>query len=125
MFDPPLIMKTRTNSNACFDQHQEKLFAWSCCIKLFQLLVILCKWPSLLYIANFLYVLFFQISQLFICTLFCTRYDAHEKEIGNIALAMGFNQVSLSSAVMPMVKIVPRGYTGRKYTILSFTLLTA
>ena len=60
---------------------------------------------------------FFQISQLFICTLFCTRYDAHEKEIGNIALAMGFNQVSLSSAVMPMVKIVPRGYTGRKYII--------
>ena len=56
---------------------------------------------------------FFQISQLFICALFCTRYDAHEKEIGNIALAMGFNQVSLSSAVMPMVKIVPRGYTGR------------
>ena len=31
-----------------------------------------------------------------------------------MALKMGFSQVSLSTEVMPMVKIVPRGYTGKK-----------
>lgn len=41
-----------------------------------------------------------------------TRCDVHEKEVGETALAMGFDQVSLSSSVMPMIKIVPRGYTG-------------
>lgn len=43
---------------------------------------------------------------------YCIRFDGHEKEVGEIALAMGFTQVSLSSSVMPMIKIVPRGYTG-------------
>lgn len=41
-----------------------------------------------------------------------TRYDVHERQVGEIAFALGFDQVSLSSSVMPMVKIVPRGYTG-------------
>ena len=40
------------------------------------------------------------------------RYDVHEKEVGELALEMGFDQVSLSSTIMPMVRIVPRGYTG-------------
>lgn len=35
----------------------------------------------------------------------------HEKEIGKLALSMGFTHVSLSSQVMAMEKIVPRGYT--------------
>lgn len=48
-----------------------------------------------------------------------TRCDAHEKQVGEIALAMGFDQVSLSSSVMPMIKIVPRGYTGIWYVSLS------
>ena len=43
---------------------------------------------------------------------YASRYDSHEREIGEVALEMGFDQVSLSSAVMPMVKVVPRGYTG-------------
>ncbi|XP_052817623.1 5-oxoprolinase-like [Mya arenaria] len=38
-------------------------------------------------------------------------YDGHEKQVGQIAREMGFTQVSLSSDVMPMVRIVPRGYT--------------
>jgi len=38
-------------------------------------------------------------------------YNAHEKRIGEIAKEMGFTHVSLSSEVMPMVRIVPRGYT--------------
>ena len=41
------------------------------------------------------------------------RYDVHEKEVGKIALEMGFEQVSLSSTIMPMVRVVPRGYTGK------------
>ncbi|KAK7115257.1 5-oxoprolinase-like [Littorina saxatilis] len=35
----------------------------------------------------------------------------HEQRVGQIARDMGFTQVSLSSEVMPMVRIVPRGYT--------------
>jgi hypothetical protein len=38
-------------------------------------------------------------------------FDAHEQIIGAVAREMGFEQVSLSSELMPMVKIVPRGYT--------------
>ena len=41
------------------------------------------------------------------------RYDVHEREVGEIALEMGFEQVSLSSTIMPMVRVVPRGYTGK------------
>jgi 5-oxoprolinase (ATP-hydrolysing) len=39
------------------------------------------------------------------------RFDGHEKQVADIAKAMGFHHVSLSSEIMPMVKIVPRGYT--------------
>ena len=42
-----------------------------------------------------------------------SRYDVHEKEVGELALEMGFEQVSLSSTLMPMVRVVPRGYTGK------------
>ena len=40
------------------------------------------------------------------------RYPDHEQSVGKIAKEMGFNHVSLSSLVMPMVRIVPRGFTG-------------
>ena len=39
-------------------------------------------------------------------------YPHHEEEVGELALEMGFTHVSLSSKAMPMVKIVPRGFTG-------------
>ena len=39
-------------------------------------------------------------------------YPRHEEEVGELALEMGFTHVSLSSKAMPMVKIVPRGFTG-------------
>ena len=42
----------------------------------------------------------------------CCRYDIHERQVGELARQLGFTQVSLSSEVMPMVRIVPRGYTG-------------
>lgn len=32
-------------------------------------------------------------------------------QVGDLARSMGFTQVSLSSVVMPMVKMVPRGFT--------------
>ncbi|GAB4819425.1 hypothetical protein N2152v2_006471 [Parachlorella kessleri] len=38
-------------------------------------------------------------------------YPEHEKRIGELARSMGFSQISLSSVVMPMVKMVPRGFT--------------
>ena len=41
---------------------------------------------------------------------FC-RYNKHEQIVGKIAKEVGFTHVSLSSEVMPMVKVVPRGFT--------------
>jgi len=38
-------------------------------------------------------------------------YPAHELLVGRIAREMGFTQVSLSSVVLPAVKMVPRGFT--------------
>ena len=38
-------------------------------------------------------------------------FPDHEVEVGALATKMGFLHVSLSSIVMPMVKMVPRGFT--------------
>ncbi|KAF1759611.1 hypothetical protein GCK72_016078 [Caenorhabditis remanei] len=38
-------------------------------------------------------------------------YPRHEKRAGDIAKAFGFDYVSLSHQVMPMIKVVPRGFT--------------
>lgn len=38
-------------------------------------------------------------------------FPDHERAVGAVAREMGFTQVSLSSEVMPMVKMVPRGFT--------------
>ncbi|EFJ47592.1 hypothetical protein VOLCADRAFT_61291, partial [Volvox carteri f. nagariensis] len=38
-------------------------------------------------------------------------FPAHEQQVGSLAREMGFTQVSLSHEVMPMVKMVPRGFT--------------
>jgi len=43
--------------------------------------------------------------------VFIFRYVEHELTVGRIAKEVGFGHVSLSHEVMPMVKIVPRGYT--------------
>ncbi len=42
------------------------------------------------------------------------RYTAHEEVVKKVAMEMGFTHVSLSSAVMPMVRIVQRGFTGEE-----------
>ena len=41
----------------------------------------------------------------------CSFHD-HERSVEKIASEMGFTHISLSSRVMPMVRAVPRGYTG-------------
>jgi len=38
-------------------------------------------------------------------------FDKHEKEIGELAASLGFEQISLSSEIMSMFRIVPRGLT--------------
>jgi len=38
-------------------------------------------------------------------------FPDHEQQVGQLARALGFAHVTLSSEVMPMVKMVPRGYT--------------
>ena len=39
------------------------------------------------------------------------RYPEHEQQAGNIAREIGFTQVSMSHAVSPLMKLVPRGDT--------------
>ena len=39
------------------------------------------------------------------------RFQKHEEDVGRLAQQLGFTNVSLSSHVMPMVRLVPRGFT--------------
>jgi 5-oxoprolinase (ATP-hydrolysing) len=49
-----------------------------------------------------------SLAVVFMHAYACPR---HEEQIGRLAVELGFSQVSLSSQVMPMVKLVPRGDT--------------
>ena len=60
-------------------------------------------------------VIYFSLSS------FC-RYSRHEEAISKLAKEMGFSHVSLSSHVMPMVRMVPRGYTGIAYSVIGLAL---
>ncbi|KAJ8387190.1 hypothetical protein AAFF_G00160020 [Aldrovandia affinis] len=51
------------------------------------------------------------ITSLAVLLLHSYTWSAHEKAVGSLARRLGFTQVSLSSEVMPMVRVVPRGYT--------------
>ncbi|KAL3135323.1 hypothetical protein ABBQ32_007517 [Trebouxia sp. C0010 RCD-2024] len=51
------------------------------------------------------------ITSLAVCLKHSFLFPEHEQQVGCLASTMGFTQVSLSSHVMPMVKMVPRGYT--------------
>ena len=61
---------------------------------------------------NYTNVAVYAHSQCIILLPWLYRYPDHEHSVGKIAKEMGFNHVSLSSLVMPMVRIVPRGFTG-------------
>ena len=39
-------------------------------------------------------------------------FPDHEIKVGKLAKELGFEHVSLSHETMPMVRIVPRGFTG-------------
>ncbi|XP_069477903.1 5-oxoprolinase [Ambystoma mexicanum] len=51
------------------------------------------------------------IRSLAVVLMHSYMWPTHELEVGELAREMGFHHVSLSSEVMPMVRIVPRGYT--------------
>ncbi|XP_074644558.1 5-oxoprolinase-like [Tubulanus polymorphus] len=51
------------------------------------------------------------IQSLAVVLMHSYLFSDHEQEVGILAKQMGFSHVSLSSDVMPMVRIVPRGYT--------------
>lgn len=38
-------------------------------------------------------------------------FPRHEQQVGELAKRMGFTHISLSSSLMPMIKLVPRSYT--------------
>ncbi|CAG8570843.1 4023_t:CDS:10 [Paraglomus occultum] len=44
-----------------------------------------------------------------ICLVHSYTFQAHERVIGELASTIGFTHISLSSSIMPMIKIVPRG----------------
>lgn len=51
------------------------------------------------------------ISAVAVVCLHSYLYPAHEREIGKLAEQIGFGQISLSSEVSPLMKLVPRGDT--------------
>uniref|UniRef100_A0A670IUD6 5-oxoprolinase, ATP-hydrolysing n=1 Tax=Podarcis muralis TaxID=64176 RepID=A0A670IUD6_PODMU len=51
------------------------------------------------------------IRSLAVVLLHSYMWPEHESQVGHLAKELGFQQVSLSSQVMPMVRAVPRGYT--------------
>ncbi|ESO82255.1 hypothetical protein LOTGIDRAFT_170168 [Lottia gigantea] len=51
------------------------------------------------------------ITSLAVALLHSYTFSDHEVEVGRIAREMGFKHVSLSSDIMPMIRIVPRGFT--------------
>ncbi|CAG8444302.1 15333_t:CDS:10 [Acaulospora colombiana] len=44
-----------------------------------------------------------------ICLMHSYTYPDHERQLGELATEIGFTHISLSSSIMPMIKIVPRG----------------
>jgi 5-oxoprolinase (ATP-hydrolysing) len=51
------------------------------------------------------------IHSLAVVFLHSFAFPQHERMVGELAKQMGFHEVSLSSSVMPMVKMTPRGHT--------------
>ncbi|KAI7906358.1 Hydantoinase B/oxoprolinase-domain-containing protein [Cokeromyces recurvatus] len=68
------------------------------------------KYPDLATIKSQLQKLYNEGYQsISVCLLHSYIFPDHEQRIGDLAKTIGFSHVSLSSQVMPMVKIVPRG----------------
>ena len=52
------------------------------------------------------------IKSLAVVLMHSYAFIKHEQQIGALAREVGFTHVSLSHETMPMVRIVPRGFTG-------------
>src|SRR6185369_13233410 len=52
-----------------------------------------------------------QIESLAVCLLHASEFPAHENLVVDIAREVGFEEVSVSHRLMPLVKIVSRGDT--------------
>ncbi|KHJ41426.1 hydantoinase/oxoprolinase [Trichuris suis] len=51
------------------------------------------------------------IRSLAVVLLHSSLYDKHELQVESIARKVGFKHISLSSRIMPTIRVVPRGYT--------------
>ena len=51
------------------------------------------------------------VRSIAVCLLHAHINDSHERQIGELAQAMGFENISLSSTVAPLIKLVPRAET--------------
>ncbi|XP_053571428.1 5-oxoprolinase isoform X2 [Bombina bombina] len=51
------------------------------------------------------------IRSLAVVLMHSYTWSSHERQVGELARSLGFSHVSLSSEVMPMIRMVPRGYT--------------
>ncbi|XP_073522528.1 5-oxoprolinase-like isoform X1 [Phyllobates terribilis] len=51
------------------------------------------------------------IRSLAVVLMHSYAWSSHEHQIGELACSLGFTHVSLSSEVMPMIRMVPRGFT--------------
>ena len=58
------------------------------------------------------------IRSLAVVLMHAYTFTKHETAVGKLAKDMGFDHVSLSHETMPMVRIVPRGYTGTQMILL-------
>ena len=52
-----------------------------------------------------------KINSLAIALMHSYTYPEHEQRIKHIAVKLGFKHITLSSEIMPMIKLVQRGYT--------------
>ncbi len=51
------------------------------------------------------------VRSIAVCLLHAHINDVHERQIGDLALSLGFENISLSSVVAPLIKLVPRAET--------------
>jgi len=54
---------------------------------------------------------FVGISSLAVALMHSYTFHEHELRVADIAKSLGFTNISLSSQIMPMVRLVPRGFT--------------
>jgi 5-oxoprolinase (ATP-hydrolysing) len=62
------------------------------------------------------------ISSIAICLCHSWTFSRHELEIGKLCADMGFDNVTLSSKIMPMIKLIPRGNSACADAYLTPTL---